>query len=312
MEAPTTRTCKKCGETKDFKLFAEALMCNFGRSHVCKKCNAEKHREYRKLRVKKPKKPKQVKKPVVERICKACEKTKPLELFTEAPKYKFGRSYTCKKCTEKKDTDRSLIKYYKLKSKKAKLQIISKTCRVCKETKELELFEKDKKCKFGRKSICKKCVYNYNRKNYQLYYKFGLRKPKEHEEQPVTKTCRVCKETKDFELFKLHKPAKFGRATICKKCHNEKSKKYGKTEKGKEKTRISVKRYYSKNKTKIAEKDKKFKKEQVRNIGIVYLKTLVAQKLNIPASKVTDKQMHLQRESILLHRELEKLKQQIL
>lgn len=310
-QAPVTRTCIKCGETKDFKLFSEAFKCNFGRSHVCKKCTAKKHREYRALRVKKPKKPRQLIKPLVRRICKNCQETKPLELFTEVPKYKFGRSYTCKKCTEKKDTDRSLNKYYKLKSKKAKIQLISKSCRVCKETKELELFVQDKKCKFGRKSLCKECSYGYRRKNYNLYWKLGLKIPEQPKEQPVTKVCRVCKETKDFELFKVHKPAKFGRANICKKCHNETNEKYAKTETAKEKARIKVKIYNSKNETTIKERRKKCYDEQVSNVGTTYLKNIISQKLNISAFNITDEQLQLQKESIQLHREYKQLKQQL-
>ena len=167
---------------------------------------------------------------------------------------------------------------------------VTKTCRTCKEIKELELFEKDKKCKFGRKSLCKKCKYNYNSKNYQLYYKLGLKKPKEHKEQPVTKICRICKERKELDLFKLNKQSEFGRDNCCKKCHM-----CG----------------YRINQKKIRESKKKYKDKQITNLGTVYLKGIICQKLNIPSSKVTDQQLQLQKESILLQREYEQLKQQL-
>ena len=68
---------------------------------------------------------------------------------------------------------------------------------------------------------------------------------------------------------------------------------------------------YRINQKKIRESKKKYKDKQITNLGTVYLKGIICQKLNIPSSKVTDQQLQLQKESILLQREYEQLKQQL-
>ena len=63
-------------------------------------------------------------------------------------------------------------------------------------------------------------------------------------EQIITKTCRVCKQTKSLSEFYKHQTSKDGHFNICKSCKLKKVKEYGQTKRGKEVNRKAMKQYH--------------------------------------------------------------------
>lgn len=55
---PETRTCRVCGEGKDFILFTSCASCHWGRSHTCQACTKSRLKEYHKKWYEKNKKAK--------------------------------------------------------------------------------------------------------------------------------------------------------------------------------------------------------------------------------------------------------------
>jgi hypothetical protein len=164
-------------------------------------------------------------------------------------------------------------------------------------------------------------------------------------EAPTTRTCKKCSTEKKLSEFIISKKCTHGRGYMCKECKNklrfeirnlphnkikqaEKWKVYKEQNKeaineknrtlkrklywsNPEKYREEKRRYFVNNKEKIKEKGKKIWKKEVTTLGKSYLKSLLRLKFNILAFEVTDEQLQLQRESILLHREFEQLKQKL-
>lgn len=64
----------------------------------------------------------------------------------------------------------------------------------------------------------------------------------------ITKTCRVCKETKPFSEFYIHSHMKEGRLGKCKTCCTKQQKKHRDTKQG----RAAIKRYRQSDKGKAA------------------------------------------------------------
>jgi hypothetical protein len=223
--------------------------------------------------------------------------------------------------------------YYKPKPEEPKIAPTTKTCKKCGETKAFELFEKDKNKKFGRRHSCKKCANERNKK------------PKQHQEPPLTRVCRKCSTEKNLSEFFIVKSCKHGKGHICKECKNKLRNEFGNLphnkikqaerwkiyreknkerineqlrllqrklyannpEKYKEKKRI----YRIKNKEKIKERNKEIWKKQIETLSENYLKTLLHRTFKLCFKDVTDEQLQLQKESILLHREFKQLKQQL-
>lgn len=317
---PGSRACTKCGEVKEFKFFYKSSRSKFGILPFCKECDTKikkKHYTYKKKEY--------LQELSGTRTCKKCEETKSLELFIEAPNCKFGRRLVCKECGEK-----GKKRYYKYEKKLSAERPITRTCRCCKESKELELFTNVATCRFGKSHVCKECSVKESKKYYQInkdkrksvrkICRIGSEKSKESKQQPLTKICRTCNETKEFEVFKIDKRAKFGRANTCNKCVTEKNKQWlasneHRKEKYREKARIYQRIHFNKNyrenKIKMREQNKKCQKKQIINLGKSYLKSVLSHKLKLPFKDVTDEQVELQRESIQLHREFKQLKQQL-
>ena len=42
-----TRVCRKCGQEKPLEEFAKNKGCELGRTHTCKRCEAERYRKWR-------------------------------------------------------------------------------------------------------------------------------------------------------------------------------------------------------------------------------------------------------------------------
>jgi predicted NodU family carbamoyl transferase len=206
----------------------------------------------------------------------------------------------------------------------------TRTCRSCGETKAFELFRVAKNCRFGRSYSCQKCHAKETNKYYHInkdkrkaitkIYRIESEKSKELKQPPLTKVCRKCGETKEFEVFKINKMAKFGRENTCNKCSSESCKKWiasdeYRREKYREKTRMYQRTYfnknYSENKTKRREQNKKAQQNRIINLGKNYLKSILCKKLKLHFKDVSSEQVQLQKESILLHREFKQLKQQL-
>ena len=308
-QVPETRTCTKCKETKDFEFFSNSSRSKYGKLPVCKKCKAEQNKKHYKY------KKKLSVEPPLTRVCKKCKETKDLELFAKRTNCRFGRGSVCKECDLKKSKEYYREKCHKLGIIKPTEPPLIRTCKGCAETKAFELFTVAEKCRFGRSYVCKECTNKQSIKYHKLYYKSRPKKPKEPKEQPVTKVCIKCKETKEFKLFKSNKKARFGRENTCTECDKERKKQWVIPEKSKEKYRERARIYqrinYSKNKAKQREQNKKYQKNRIINLTKGYLKATLYYRFNIRASEVTDEQLQLQKESILLHREFKQLKQQL-
>jgi hypothetical protein len=165
------------------------------------------------------------------------------------------------------------------------------------------------------------------------------------EQAPTTRTCKKCSTEKKLSEFTIIKKCRYGRGYICKECKNksrfeirnlphnkikqaERWKIY--KEKNKElvnerariakrksfynnyeKYREQKRRYIDKNEEKIKQKYKEIWKKAVETLDEKYLKSLLCKKLKVLSKDITEEQLQLQKESILLHREFEQLKQQI-
>ena len=214
---------------------------------------------------------------------------------------------------------------------------VTKTCIKCNETKVFELFEKRERSKDGRRNVCRKCRIKADS---LLRKSKKVDKPLIHQEPPVTKTCTCCKETKEFELFKTNNRRKFGRDAICKKCDSLKFKKYNKSKKYNKPKKpylnhaeppptmackkcgeVKESRFFVKDKYKkfgikrrcqecerIKQKQKYKRQNHSGLLTDSYLRKLLSSNLNIHSSQITDEQVRLQRESILLQREYKQVK----
>jgi len=283
----------------------------------------------------------------VTRTCIKCGETKAFELFEKDKNKKFGRRHSCNKCANKKtrsvktweQREKLIIKY----SLEHGGVPSTKICTKCKEVKPLELFNKTLISKFGRKSRCRKCDLEQSRQYYIKNPKPKKPKePKQFGEAPLTKICIKCNTEKEFNQFVLSKNCIHGRQNICTSCYKlskalyrkrpevrlkklERSKIYYQKYKEviNEKNRAIKKKSYHnnpekyrekqrinniKNKEKINKRNREFWKKEVETLGETYLKSLIRLKFNIPKSQVTDEQLQLPKESILLHRQYEELK----
>lgn len=287
-QAPVTRTCKKCGETKAFELFEKDKNKKFGRRHSCNKCankrsSVKTWEQREKLIIKYSLENGGV---PSTKVCTKCKEVKPLELFNKGLGYKFGRRPSCKKC-KSEQAKQYFIKNYKpiiKKPKQPEEPPLTKVCKKCSTEKKLSEFIISKKCTHGRQNICISC-YKLSKAQYRKRPEVRL---------------------KNLELCKIYYQE--NKEVIKEKNRAIKKKSYyDNPEKHKEERR----RYVSKNKEKIKERNKEILKKEVTTLGENYLKSLLRLKFNILASEVTDEQLQLQKESILLHREYEQLKQQL-
>jgi 5-methylcytosine-specific restriction endonuclease McrA len=96
-------------------------------------------------------------------------------------------------------------------------------CRVCGleawTTEELELFQKEKSCLYGRAQICRKC------KSQEVMRKRALKPKKPKPRPPYLRKCKDCgleaKTETDLELFRYSAVKPYQRDTWCKVCFNE-------------------------------------------------------------------------------------------
>jgi hypothetical protein len=221
---------------------------------------------------------------------------------------------------------------------------LTKTCIHCKETKELELFAKGKKNKFGRRGSCKKCDAKQAKENRVKNFK---KRAEKYKDLPLTRVCKKCNTEKKLDDFKKNKYCLYGKTHTCKNCHNKQTSENNQIPYFRIKRIEEKKRHYLKHKEKINQKvrilnkikyyenheeskEKKCKayhrlkdKETFKNRVInyrksisnlllpTYVKSVLCKKLKLSFNDVTNEQVQLQRESIQLHREYKQLKQQL-
>ena len=106
----------------------------------------------------------------------------------------------------------------------------------------------------------------------------------------MEKQCRVCKLIKPLDNFHIKKTGYLGRIELCKVCKKEKDSERWKniTEEGKEKKRISFKKYYENNKEKFREYQEnrpkeywnEYKKERRLSSELIRLQESVRTRIN--------------------------------
>lgn len=109
--------------------------------------------------------------------------------------------------------------YLFITREESSLSALLRKCRICgleaHNDEELELFVKDKKLPYGRKTICKKCQNKYH------YDRSGS---KHREVVPYLRKCRKCGleawTEKDLDKFTKSKLGLYGYMNLCKKCEN--------------------------------------------------------------------------------------------
>lgn len=89
-----------------------------------------------------------------------------------------------------------------------------KQCRLCMETKDISLFDRNSHSKDGFDSRCKTCKRQRGR---ELYHS----RTKDSFVVPDAKTCTRCGETKPIEAFTIAKNNRTGRSSHCKSCHSD-------------------------------------------------------------------------------------------
>ena len=94
------------------------------------------------------------------------------------------------------------------------MNYIKKTCIHCSEEKELELFVKNAKSKYGYENVCKVCKQARRKDQYKNYKHKNV----------VTegfKICTSCGEQLNVNGFKVDLKGADGRRTVCKYCDNK-------------------------------------------------------------------------------------------
>ena len=166
-----------------------------------------------------------------------------------------------------------------------------KTCSKCKETKEFSEFFKQKSTKDGLSPACKSCE-SKRRKELKINPTMQLNKIVRSSvlienkilKRENKKLCRCCK-----NIFNI---SDMNQGVVCLPCKREIGKKSRESEKGNLSKKIQDKRYYEKNKKKIALKTKEYReknKEEIANKkNEYYLK-------NIEKKKEYDRQYRLKK-----------------
>src|SRR5688572_26275661 len=93
------------------------------------------------------------------KVCNKCSMEKNLTEFHKAKNNKSGHQYSCKTCANIKAKEFRL-KYSQLKTREIKEK---KVCSCCKDEKTILEYVKNKCCRDGFDSECKKCKNKYNK-----------------------------------------------------------------------------------------------------------------------------------------------------
>ena len=226
------RVCKSCLKELDDSEFYKHSRCKDGINPRCKKCvkNKENTKEVTKI----------------EKVCTKCEVLKPMEDFAIAKSKKDGRTSRCKQCT------------------RASIDIIPagfKRCKKCEEIKSKNSFRKRASSKDGVDTRCISCKSNKRPKGRQKRFK----------DTEESKTCTMCKVTKNVCNFYKNKNAKDGLTSNCKECRSFKIDKKWQKEYNK--------KYKENNREKLNEKASKYISERLKTDTNFKIKTRIRESL---------------------------------
>jgi hypothetical protein len=133
------KPCNYCGVTKALEEFNNAKDHRDGKENICKVCKREKDRlRNEKYREENPL--------PLEKLCKECKNTKPLEDFYRDKKTRDGRERMCKECHN-----------YRIKAPATKIEISEKKCTRCNVIKPITKFHKQSSSRDGHKIYCADC-----------------------------------------------------------------------------------------------------------------------------------------------------------
>lgn len=219
------KQCNRCGEVKPI---GEYQIINRSKTKpqgspcpMCYPCRAEYSREWRAKKAEAPRKPITV----IQKQCNACERTLPRDMFHRNRTSADGLTYSCRDCQSiqqkqwaeanpdkiraKREHDREIMR---AKRYQPKVEVETKTCRVCTVQKPSAEFHKNIYYPDGRTTICADCFNAYQAtKRQQLNYEVSVSE----------KRCCICKHTKTADHFSRRTSLKDGLAANCKECQAE-------------------------------------------------------------------------------------------
>lgn len=134
------------------------------------------------------------------KTCTGCNETKGLEDFYQS-KGRFQSE--CKKCIYKRVAE--LQKGYKERNDKYGVQVDTKRCPTCKETKAAEEFGKKINTLDGLYPYCKKCKNNYSKSSAARYSALKTQANKHKREVGINLEQHICL-LKDNTCYYCHKP----------------------------------------------------------------------------------------------------------
>jgi len=139
---------------------------------------------------------------------------------------------------------------------------ITKTCRICKETKNIEDFSKSDYMADGHRNECKKCA----NKIYVYKEKIRERNLEKEIKTEGNKICRICSENKSLDQFHVKRGTSDGHRSECKECVKDVQKKYKEEPGFKEKQKEYDKKRYEEKREEILERKKEYHKENRETI----------------------------------------------
>lgn len=89
----------------------------------------------------------------MERTCKKCGETKPLEEFRKNKRCQFGRAHTCSACKHAINARQSAVR----RAAETDAPPATRLCRGCGETKPFEEFGQSEGARWGRGHVCMTC-----------------------------------------------------------------------------------------------------------------------------------------------------------
>ena len=202
-----TKTCSKCK--------TEYSIDHFLRNRcICRSCRATITKEQRKKRNKQRQldiangKTKQ---------CSFCKETKGYGDF------ELGTN-KCKKCRNSSKSKSRSENYQKKKKEQLENKNDTKTCTICKATKQISYFK-------VASAKCKDC-YNEHRREYRMKKKYGNEGPPKPND-PNNKICKYCEKEQTKENFRKNRQK-------CLDCERKDGREFRKSEHGKEKSKTWV------------------------------------------------------------------------
>lgn len=168
----------------------------------------------------------------MEKPCKQCGQTKPLEAFYRDKRREDGRDFYCKEC---RDGRGAALRARRKESRPPRIPPTEKLCKVCGIVKPINEFYNGAK---NRRSKCKVCtdaehkayisrpdvaakIREYDRNRAAGKWK---RPPRRQPIGPGYEVCTMCNEDKPLDQFHAHKLGRNGVNSICKECAAHRSR----------------------------------------------------------------------------------------